>query len=93
MAEAEYRLQIVTQQKTVFNQMVTSTTLPGEDGFFGVWAHHAPIIAVLKAGAVDIRRGSQTQRVQITGGFFEMESNRATLLADSLTGIVEQSEE
>ncbi|HMZ52593.1 MAG TPA: ATP synthase F1 subunit epsilon [Candidatus Sumerlaeota bacterium] len=93
MAEAEYRLQIVTQQKTVFNQMISSATLPGEEGSFGVWANHAPIIAVLKEGPVEIRRGSNVQRVQITGGFFEMESNKATLLADSLTGLVENQEE
>ncbi len=91
---ADYRLQIVTQQKTVFDQQVTATTLPGEDGFFGVLAHHAPIVAVLRDGTVDIRRGNNTQRVQITGGFFEFEHNHGTLLADELTGLeVEEDEE
>lgn len=84
---ADFQLQIVTKQRTVFNQQVTSLTMPGEDGFFGVLAHHAPIISVLKAGPVDIRIKSTVTRVDISGGFFEMEDNRATLLADDLTGL------
>ncbi len=84
---ADYRLQIVTHQRTVFDKDVTSVTMPGEEGYFGVMANHAPIIAVLKEGNVDIRIGKKTQRVWISGGFFEMESNRGTLLTDRLTGI------
>jgi F-type H+-transporting ATPase subunit epsilon len=90
---ADFSLQIVTQQKTVFNQSVTALTMPGEDGSFGVLAHHAPIIAVLKAGPVEIRVGSTVLKVEIGGGFFEMENNKATLLADSLTGLKTADEE
>ncbi len=90
---ADFRLQIVTQQRTVFDKSVTALTMPGEEGSFGVLANHAAIIAVLKAGPVDIRTGTQTIRVQIGGGFFEMDHNRATLLADSLDGLAEDAEE
>ena len=84
---ADFRLQIVTQQKTVFNQDVTAATLPGEDGFFGVLAHHAAIIAVLRQGPVVLRQGTKVTEFLIDGGFFEMESNKATLLADGLSGL------
>ncbi len=84
---ANYRLQIVTHQRTVFDEEVTCLTMPGEEGSFGVMANHAPIISVLTEGDVDIRIGKKTQTIWISGGFFEMESNRATLLTDRLTGI------
>lgn len=91
---ADFRLQIVTQQRTIFDKEITSLTMPGEEGFFGVLAHHAPIIAVLKAGPVDMRIGTEVTRFRITGGFFEMESNKATLLVDSVEGLkVAASEE
>lgn len=90
---AEFRLQIVTAQRTVFDQDITALTLPGEDGSFGVLAHHAPIISVLKGGDVKIRRGKDEQHLAIGGGFFEMESNRATLLADELQGLAIAEEE
>ncbi len=86
---ADFRLQIVTQQKTIFDKNVTSLTMPGEEGSFGVLAHHAPIIAVLKEGPVDMRINSNVRRFSISGGFFEMENNKATLLADSLEGLAE----
>ncbi len=90
---ADFSLQIVTQQKTVFNQSVTALTMPGEEGSFGVLAHHAPIIAVLKPGPVVIRTGSTVLKVEIGAGFFEMENNKATLLVDSLTGLKTADEE
>ncbi|MCC5875643.1 MAG: F0F1 ATP synthase subunit epsilon [Candidatus Sumerlaeia bacterium] len=90
---ANFHLQIVTQQHTVFDRDVTSLTMPGEEGSFGVWANHRPIIAVLKEGPIDIRIGSNTDRYQITGGFFEMEGNKATLLVDSIDGMTLESED
>ena len=84
---SQFRLQIVTHQKTVFNESVDSLTMPGEDGSFGVWANHRPIIAVLKPGPVEMRIGGNTQRFTIGEGFFEMEGNRANLLVDKLTGL------
>lgn len=84
---ADYRLQIVTQQRTVFDDKVTSLVLPGEDGYLGIRANHAPIISVLKAGDVTMRRGGKEQRFHIGGGFIEMSDNKATLLADTLSGL------
>lgn len=83
-----FHLQIVTQLKTVFDEDVTSLVLPGEDGMLGIRAKHAPIISVLQAGKVTIRRpvGRELQ-VTIDGGFIEMSNNRATLLAEGLEGL------
>lgn len=84
---ADLRLQIVTSQRTVFDENVTALTLPGEAGYFGILAHHAPIVAVLQKGNVTIRRGSREDRLGISGGFLEMSNNVATLLAQELTGL------
>lgn len=90
---ADFQLQIVTQQRTVFDRRVTSLTMPGEEGSFGVWANHRPIIAVLKPGPIDLRTGSHTARYIIGGGFFEMEGNKATLLVDSIDGLTVEDDE
>ncbi len=86
---SDYRLQIITQQKTVFDDNVTSLVLPGEDGFLGIRAKHAPIISVLAAGPVKITRNGKEQTVKIGGGFIEMRDNKATMLVDSLEGLGE----
>jgi len=84
---ANYRLQIVTAQEVVFDEDVTAVTFPGEDGYFGVLAHHAAIVSVLRDGNVTIRRGTREEQVGISGGFLEMSNNKATLLADNLQGL------
>ena len=84
---ADFRLQIVTKQRTVFDEEVTALTMPGEDGFFGVLAHHAPIISVLKKGPMTIRQGLHERKATIGEGFFEMENNVATLLTEFVEGI------
>ena len=84
---ADFRLQIVTSQTTVFDEPVTALTLPGEDGSFGMLAHHAPIVAVLKAGTMTIRRGFHEEMARISGGFVEMSNNSATLLVEEIEGL------
>ena len=90
---ANFQLQIVTQQKTVFDQEVTALTMPGEDGYFGVLAHHAAIISVLKEGTMKLRTGQMVQELEIGSGFFEMENNKATLLVDWLKGLNTEDDE
>lgn len=84
---ALFRLQIQTQQQTVFDEDVESIVLPGPDGYFGIRQGHAPIIAVLAEGPVTVRKaGSPDRTLKISGGFVEMRDNKATLLVDALEG-------
>jgi len=79
-----FNLRIATPEKEVFNGQVESVSLPGMDGRFGVLRNHAPLVAALEAGLVDVYDASgQETRISIGGGFFEVLSNEAILLADS----------
>jgi F-type H+-transporting ATPase subunit epsilon len=84
---ADFRLNIVTAQRTVFDEDVTALTLPGEQGYFGLLAHHAPIVAVLGPGKLTVRRGNREDDATINGGFLEMSNNVATLLIDDVTSL------
>lgn len=84
---ADFRVQIVTAQQTVFDELVTALTLPGADGSFGVLAHHADIVAVLGPGNLTIRRGLTEIKTPIKDGFLEMSNNIATVLADGLDNL------
>ena len=48
MAEL-YRLKILTLEKSVYDADVKSIVAPGADGYFGVLAQHAPLIAALRS--------------------------------------------
>lgn len=79
-----FNLQIVTPEREVFNALVTQVSLPGSEGSFGVMAHHAPIVAALNAGLVEVYDADNSPiRMAIGGGFFQMMSEQAIVLADS----------
>lgn len=81
---ATFNLQIVTPEREFFNAQVDSVSLPGSEGSFGVLANHAPLIAALSPGTVNIVDEDRRElRVFVGGGFFQVAHNKAILLADS----------
>ena len=86
MARATYQLNIVTPERSVFDGEVSSATLPGEEGYLGVWAHHAPMVAALMSGVLTVHEGaseSPTREWAISGGFAQVSDNRMILVVDS----------
>jgi len=86
VARATYELNIVTPEKSVFDGAVSSTTLPGESGYLGVWAHHAPMVAALEAGVLTVFEGtseSPTREWAVGGGFAQVADNKMILIVDS----------
>ena len=79
-----FQLQIVTPEREVFSGLVEQVTLPGAEASFGVLRNHAPLIAALQAGVVDIYdEGNREIRIVVGGGFFQVAHNSAIVLADS----------
>jgi len=84
---AEFRLQVVTPERVVFDETVTSIIAPGALGYLGVLAHHAPLLTTLAKGKLTIRSGDQITEYDVSGGFLEVAHNVATLLPDSIQAI------
>jgi F-type H+-transporting ATPase subunit epsilon len=84
---ATFQLSILTPEKTVFEGEVEYVEVPGSEGYLGVLAHHAALVTSLASGTLTLRRaGGETEKHQVSGGFFEVSNNRATVLADSIGG-------
>jgi F-type H+-transporting ATPase subunit epsilon len=83
-----FQLSVLTPEKTVFEGEVEYVEVPGSAGYLGVLAHHAPLVASLAAaGTLTLRKvGGAEQKLEVSGGFFEVSNNRATVLADSVSG-------
>jgi len=82
---AQFQLSILTPERAVFEGAVEYLEVPGSEGYFGVLAHHAALVAALASGALTVRRaGGGEQRWRVAGGFFEVSANRATVLADAV---------
>ena len=82
---ATFRLSILTPEKSVFEGDVEYVEVPGSDGYLGVLAHHAALVTSMVNGTLILRRaGGVVEKHAVTGGFFEVSNNRATVLADSI---------
>ncbi len=84
---ATFKLSILTPERTVFEGEVDYVQVPGTEGYLGVLAHHAALVTGLATGTLTLRHPGGTQeQMQVQGGFFEVSHNRATVLADAVSG-------
>jgi len=80
-----FELAILTPERTVFEGAVEYVQVSGSEGYLGVLAHHAALVTGLAPGTLTVRRaGGGERRWQVSGGFFEVSDNRATVLADAV---------
>lgn len=75
-------LEIVTPTGRSLRASVDEVTAPSVKGEFGVLPGHLPVVAALRAGLVNYRRGSETTRVAVGPGFAEAGQNKLLILAD-----------
>ena len=85
--EKQFKLSIITPERSVYQGDVFSLVAPAQLGYLGVLANHAPLIANLVAGRVIFRESSGKQQVinSLGKGFLEVIDNNATLLLDDLS--------
>ena len=83
------RLQIVSAERSLVDETVDEVEIPGADGYFGVLPGHTPLLALLGAGELWYRRGSDTTYLSIAFGFAEVLPDRVTILAQ----VAERAEE
>ena len=79
----QFLLSVVAPDKLVVEEQVNSIIAPGTEGYFGVWAGHAPIIAALRPGLVEYTDSTTNRHyIYIGGGFAEVQAEKVTILAD-----------
>jgi F-type H+-transporting ATPase subunit epsilon len=89
MRMAEFHFDLVSPEKLVFSGEVEQVDVPGSEGDFGVLAHHAPLIAMLKPGILTIRSPGEAKRIVVVGGFAEVNPEGLTVLADMAVPVEE----
>jgi F-type H+-transporting ATPase subunit epsilon len=85
-SDKSFQIEIVTPQKIHFSGEVVSVTAPGELGQFQIMKNHAPLLSSLTKGKVKLALADHTeQSFSILDGFFEVSSNKAILLTESIS--------
>jgi F-type H+-transporting ATPase subunit epsilon len=78
-------LELVTPEKRFFSENVYMVVVPGELGDFGVMAHHAPMISMLRPGSIEVHVSeTKISKYFVGGGYANVSGNTCTVLAESL---------
>jgi F-type H+-transporting ATPase subunit epsilon len=76
-------LDLVSPERLLLSDDVDMVTMPGADGYFGVLKGHAPVMASLKPGIIEIKGGAEDGlRIFVRGGFAEVSAGEVTVLAE-----------
>jgi F-type H+-transporting ATPase subunit epsilon len=73
---------LVAPQRALFNGEVDQVDVPGTEGDFGVLPHHAPVMAMIRPGALRIFNDGKEQRMFVNGGFADVTPAGLTVLAE-----------
>ena len=71
---------VVTPEQAVLDEPVDFVALPMYDGELGVLPGRAPLIGRLGPGELRTRRGTQTHRYYVDGGFAQVRGDVVTVL-------------
>jgi F-type H+-transporting ATPase subunit epsilon len=84
--ETPFNVRIYTPERTIFDDEAVSLCAPGECGYFGVLAHHAPFISALVPGTISLKdKAGENIVFHSKGkGFFEVVDNKAVFLLDAV---------
>jgi F-type H+-transporting ATPase subunit epsilon len=77
------KFDLVSPERILMSEDVDMVTVPASEGQFGVLAHHAPALATLKPGILEVQRDEKTKRrIFVRGGFAEVTPEGLTVLAE-----------
>ncbi len=73
---------LVSPEREVFHGEVDHVVVPGSEGEFGVSPHHAPVMSVIKPGALRVFDDGAERRIFVNGGFADVTPEGLTVLAE-----------
>src|SRR3954471_9536199 len=71
---------VVTPERAVIDEQADFVALPLYDGEIGILPGRAPLVGRLGYGELRIKRGGQTRRFFVDGGFVQVRANVVTVL-------------
>ena len=81
---------LVSPERLLFSGEVDMVAIPGAEGDMGIMAGHAPVMATLRPGIVNIdEAGKAQQRIFVRGGFAEVTPAGLTVLAEFTVPLAE----
>ena len=75
-------LEIVSPQGVIFEGNIDQVSIPTMNGIITVLPHHSSLFTKLAQGEVEIKQKNSNFSMIISGGFLEVNNNKASVLSD-----------
>lgn len=75
-------LQIITPEKTVYDDEVDQVSLPTQNGEITILPHHVNLITSIEPGAIIFKKHSKETHMAAGYGFAQVANNQVQLLVD-----------
>ncbi|MDO6728570.1 F0F1 ATP synthase subunit epsilon [Marinovum sp. 2_MG-2023] len=89
----EMQFDLVSPERSLASQKVTSVQIPGADGDMTAMADHAPTITTLRPGVLRVDGAGATAEYVVTGGFAQINSDGVTVLAERAIARTDMTQE
>jgi len=77
------KVRVVSPEKIVFEGEASAVVAPAWDGRVGILPSHAPMLALVGAGALNVERpGGGTDTFHVAGGVLKVERDQVTVLTE-----------
>ncbi|HYD89705.1 MAG TPA: F0F1 ATP synthase subunit epsilon [Vitreimonas sp.] len=80
---------LVSPERELFNGEVDHVVVPGSEGEFGVLPNHAPVMSVIKPGALKVIADGAERRIFVNGGFADVTPEGLTVLAEEAVDLAD----
>lgn len=77
------QFKIVTPERVVFEDTVDAVILPTVEGEITVLPHHIPLVSLLQAGILRIKKDAEEIPLAVSSGVIEVDGGRVVVLADT----------
>ncbi|TNE59908.1 MAG: F0F1 ATP synthase subunit epsilon [Alphaproteobacteria bacterium] len=84
-----FTFSLVSPERELVSEEVSSVVVPGSEGDFGVLPNHAPVIARLRPGLVTVVKDGATKRYFVYHGFAEVTQSSLSVLAEDAQPVEE----
>ncbi|HWA21229.1 MAG TPA: F0F1 ATP synthase subunit epsilon [Caulobacterales bacterium] len=88
MAE-KLHFSLVAPERELVNEDVDQVDVPGAEGEFGVLPHHAPVMAIVKPGALRVYSNGAIRKIFVNGGFADVTPAGLTVLAEDAVDLAD----
>ena len=87
------KLEILTPNGVIFDGNAISVTLPGEEGEFGVLAHHSALTTLLEAGVIDVEKEDKSvESILVNWGVVNVDEEKVVVLVEGAVAIRGENE-